>query len=428
MGSSLNLDTGNMWIKVWITIFVLGFAYGKNFDKCPGYDDYIPYCDEDNCKLPDCACAGQEPEVPLKQRPQIVYLTFDDAMTNEFDTNFYTELFMPDANDVYKYTNPNGCPIRATFFVCGKSNEYPVTHKYWRYGHEIAAHSITHRSNTTYWATMSTKEWEDEMYGVKQMIHRFANIPNDDIVGVRAPFLQGGGDEMVQMMVDKGFEYDCSSPSRVFGYENLEYGRWPFTYDWYQDMDCQIEPCPHCSFPGIWSQPILDFEDGRDDGTGHGYPCGMTDTCQMSGDTADDVFDMLWKNFDRAYNGNTRAPIGLYIHSAWFVRQNSWHFEGYKKFLDEITKPEYDDVWIVPIRDGIEYMKNGSLTNDELINGDFEPFTCDPDPKPENCPGPTECPFVVDNEDIIGPIDYRMRVCGLTCPRNFPWLGNPLGQ
>ena len=47
-------------------------------------------------------------------------------MTNEFDTNFYTELFMPDANDVYKYTNPNGCPIRATFFVCGKSNEYPV--------------------------------------------------------------------------------------------------------------------------------------------------------------------------------------------------------------------------------------------------------------------------------------------------------------
>merc|ERR1719369_1218631 len=56
----------------------------------------------------------------------------------------------------------------------------------------------------------------------------------------------------------------------------------------------------------------------------------MTDTCQMSGDTADDVFDMLWKNFERSYNGNTRAPIGLYIHSAWFVRTNSWHFEGYK--------------------------------------------------------------------------------------------------
>ena len=59
---------------------------------------------------------------------------------------------------------------------------------------------------------------------------------------------------------------------------------------------------------------------------------------------------------------------------------------------------------------------------------DFEPFTCDPDPKPENCPGPSECQYTVDNEDIIGPIDYRLRICGLSCPRNFPWLGNPLGQ
>ena len=45
-------------------------------------------------------------------------------------------------------------------------------------------------------------------------------------------------------------------------------------------MDCQIEPCPQCSFPGIWSQPILDFEDGRSGlPNGQGYPCGMTDTC-----------------------------------------------------------------------------------------------------------------------------------------------------
>ena len=26
-------------------------------------------------------------------------------------------------------------------------------------------------------------EWEAEMYGVKQMIHKFANIPYDDVVG-----------------------------------------------------------------------------------------------------------------------------------------------------------------------------------------------------------------------------------------------------
>ena len=136
-----------MWIKVWITIFVLGFAYGKNFDTCP--DGPPDYCEQGiNCFLPDCVCSGTEPDVPLKveiwdfgqflcyvfdyfvlflkDRPQIVYLTFDDAMTREFDNNFYTELFLPDQTGEYKFKNPNGCPIRTTFFVAGKSNEFDV--------------------------------------------------------------------------------------------------------------------------------------------------------------------------------------------------------------------------------------------------------------------------------------------------------------
>merc|ERR1712203_2325 len=76
-------------------------------------------------------------------------------------------------------------------------------HKYWRYGNEIAAHSITHRSSTTYWKDINMTEWEAEMYGVKQMIHKFGNIPYDDIVGVRTPYLQSGGDEYFQMIMDK---------------------------------------------------------------------------------------------------------------------------------------------------------------------------------------------------------------------------------
>merc|ERR1712061_143402 len=227
---------------------------------------------------------------------------------------------MEDANGNYKYTNPNGCPIKATFFVSALSNDFQVTHKYWRQHHEIAAHSITHRTNTTYWSTMSEQEWEDEMYGVRQQLNKFANVPMDEVVGVRAPFLQGGGDAMYQMMQQKGFLYDCSSTSRYFGYIDLQYGRWPYTLDYYNDMDCQIEPCPQCAFPGVWSQPILDFEDGRNNGQGQGFPCGMTDTCQVEGENPDTIYDMFMKNFERSYNGNTRAPIGIYIHSAWFVR------------------------------------------------------------------------------------------------------------
>ena len=72
-------------------------------------------------------------------------------------------------------------------------------------------------------------------------------------------------------------------------------------------------------------------------------------------------------------------------------------------------------------------MKAGNVTNDQLLGREFAPFSCDEPTKPENCPG-NVCQFTVDNEDIIGPIDYRMHICPLSCPRNFPWLNNPLGM
>ena len=52
-------------------------------------------------------------------------------------------------------------------------------------------------------------------------------------------------------------------------------------------------------------------------------------------------------------------------------------------FLDEITK--LPDVWIVPIRDGIEYFQNGTLTNQQLMDNAFDQFNCSPDPEPEDC-------------------------------------------
>ena len=36
----------------------------------------------------------------------------------------------------------------------------------------------------------------------------------------------------------------------------------------------------------------------------------------------EDYYNMLKKNFDRSYNGRTRAPFGLYVHAAWFFGQD----------------------------------------------------------------------------------------------------------
>ena len=41
----------------------------------------------------------------------------------------------------------------------------------------------SHRTNTTYWRTLSTKGWADEMVGIREMISKFAHIPEDDITG-----------------------------------------------------------------------------------------------------------------------------------------------------------------------------------------------------------------------------------------------------
>lgn len=282
---------------------------------------------------------------------------------------------------------------------------------------------------------MNESAWTDEYVGVRQMISEFANIPESDIKGVRVPFLQGGGDDMFKMMANNGFEYDCSAPTLAYGYKNMQYGRWPYTLDYYSDMDCQIEPCPTCSFPGIWSQPLLAFEDGRvgenPADPDHGYPCSMVDTCLLDSlgqiHNATLMYEMLMKNFQRSYTGKTRAPIGIYLHAAWFIGTYSWHFDAYKMFLDEITSGSYDDVWVVPIRKGIEYLQANNVTNADLLNGDFEAFNCNADPLDDDC-NITDCSYNVNNVDIPGPVDYRLHRCGFTCPRNFPWLGNPLGQ
>jgi hypothetical protein len=52
--------------------------------------------------------------------------------------------------------------------------------------------------------------------------------------------------------------------------------------DYQVKLDCQITPCPKCSFPEIWVQPMLDLEDNWFDADGdltYGNQCAMLDSC-----------------------------------------------------------------------------------------------------------------------------------------------------
>ena len=66
------------------------------------------------------------------------------------------------------------------------------------------------------------------MSDLRRAVSHFANIPAEDIRGMRAPFLQIGGDTMFQMMEENGLEYDCSMPAR----EQL----FPYTLDYHSEQ------------------------------------------------------------------------------------------------------------------------------------------------------------------------------------------------
>merc|ERR1712193_126031 len=210
-----------------------------------------------SCELPDCACSGSEPYVN-GTRPQIVYLTFDDALTAQASSLYYDELFGRPTE--HNNSNPNGCALRATHFVTHQYTDYSLVNRWWHYGHEIASHSITHRNDQKYWENMSEEEFAAEAIGQRRITGQFAALDPCEIKGWRSPFLQGSGDNMYTVLENNNFNYDCTWPTRTFGYVDAEQGLYPYTLDYKSVQDCQIPPCPKCSHPGLWVQPIIDLE------------------------------------------------------------------------------------------------------------------------------------------------------------------------
>nr|XP_023022120.1 uncharacterized protein LOC111510434 [Leptinotarsa decemlineata] len=99
-------------------------------------------CDPRTCLLPSCYCSENGTQVPgnlpPSMIPQMVLLTFDDAV-NDDNWDLYAKELFPNFRK-----NPNKCPVRATFFVSHQYNNYQCTQQLWNDGHEIAVHSITY--------------------------------------------------------------------------------------------------------------------------------------------------------------------------------------------------------------------------------------------------------------------------------------------
>ncbi|CAG0890927.1 unnamed protein product [Cyprideis torosa] len=190
-----------------------------------------PICADDlNCFLPDCKCAGTDPPndfygIPIEgdDLPQIVLLSFDDAIREDLFLDYYSKLF----NGTFK--NPNGCPISGTFFVSHESTDYVRVHQLREWNCEIATHSFTHQPPASLWAQLDYDEFRMEMSEVRQTFARFGQIEEDLIVGARpANFSQA------MALLEENFNRRYTSnkgPLGLYTHASWFMGEWTHNFD-----------------------------------------------------------------------------------------------------------------------------------------------------------------------------------------------------
>ncbi|XP_012274123.1 uncharacterized protein LOC105696312 [Orussus abietinus] len=354
-------------------------------------------CQPEVCKLPMCKCSTTSSGSNITEAniPQIVMLTFDDAVTG-LTYDIFKEIF-------FGLKNPDGCPIGITHFLSHEYTDYTRVHDLWKRGHEIALHSVSHTADHDYWKNVNLTTFKAEFGDMREITSHFAAIPRSDIRGSRLPFLQTSGNVSFQGLLELGLAYDSSLPTRRY----IDPALWPYTLEYESLQDCNIQPCPTASFPNIWEVPMTMWLDEKE------VPCSMVDACTNIPDKTNLTAGWMLQQFNRHYRGS-RAPFPVFMHAAWFFR-NPEYLEGYKLFLKQLQ--ELSDVYLVTVNKAIEWVKNPKP------HGYKKPFgECEIRVPIRDC-HPLNCGLKMSSGE-----ERWMNSCVDECPIHYPWLGNPLGK
>eukprot|EP00088_Acartia_fossae_P059412 TRINITY_DN704_c0_g1_i1.p1 TRINITY_DN704_c0_g1~~TRINITY_DN704_c0_g1_i1.p1 ORF type:complete len:548 (-),score=92.20 TRINITY_DN704_c0_g1_i1:115-1758(-) len=371
-------------------------------------------CDSEICRLPDCFCSPTSTKIPggnvPEEVPQMIMISFDDAI-NQNNFPIYERLF----NGQRK--NPNSCDVKATFFLSHKFTNYSMVQELYRRGHEMATHSISHDNDEDYWTLGSKEIWEQEMAGGRQIIEKFANLPEGSVLGTRAPLLRLGGNRQFQALEEAGFLYDSSMVAPL---QNPPL--WPYTTFFSIPHACHgnFQKCPTRSY-GVWEMVMNEFDPREQPGDENEQVsgCAMLDSCS-SIRTADNLYNVLTHNFIRHYEQN-RAPMGLYMHAAWLTRSPEM-LDALEFWIDEILAT-YNDVFFVTMNDVLKWMQQPVKVRESLKFPGWRERCTSLDIE-DTCEDSNEC---VLSAPALGGIKQRMSTCA-SCPDYYPWLGDPLGQ
>ncbi|CAG9863099.1 unnamed protein product, partial [Phyllotreta striolata] len=348
-------------------------------------------CVDSKCSIAkNCRCSnGASPFTgKLTDWPQLVSLTFDDAITKDLYDTYLDPL-------LFNYKNPDKKPIGATFFVPHEYTNYQIVNNLYNYGFEIGVNSITKNPLQKYWRTATVDQLVQEFSGQKHIINKFASIPEEQIMGVRTPELQLAGDNSIDAFIKAKLLYDSSWPSlpstRLF----------PYTLDFASTQECLLgAKCPNSSFPGFWVLPINELT-GAD-----GEGCNVIKGCNVEG-TAQQISEWLVKEVDDIAK-TSRAPLTLMLSKSWF-NSTANSEEGFLQFMNTMTSRK--DVFFVTQRQALNYMKNPVK---------LAAFKTETMPPAANC-DPKKCSLKNGKESVT------FYIC-TSCPNQYPWLGNPDGN
>ncbi|CAH0702359.1 unnamed protein product [Spodoptera exigua] len=366
--------------------------------------DLATKCDPAECQLPYCFCSKDGTLIPggldPEDTPQMIMLTFDGAVNlNNFE--LYKKVFNG------KIKNPNGCPIRGTFFLSHEYSNYAQVQALAHDGHEIATGTVSQQQGLQ---DKGYEEWAGEMIGMREILGKFANVSRSEIVGARAPFLKPGRNTQFKVLEDFGYIYDSS-----VGVPPLPIPVWPYTLDYKIAHECKSGTCPTKSFPGLWEVPfnahyVETYEGGH---------CPYLDQCVLHNHDSDEVLEWLQEDFSRYYEQN-RAPYMMPFHTNWF--QIKELERGLHKFLQWASNLK--DVWFVTVTQALTWMTDPksvkSLNNYDAWRCDRKDFPAAP------CNLPNKCALSFKPADTNFTDTRYMETCS-DCPNQYPWLGDSGG-
>jgi len=272
--------------------------------------------------------------------PQLVMLTFDGVFSESQIEAVRTVLFSE------SLLNPNGCPIRTTWFAPFNGSDVGLLSTFLQRGHEIGGATVNYTSEP---------EPRDIAEGRRLLEQSFAG--QEGLVrGFRTPDMKFTS-SLFSYLKDLDFDYDSSIPEPTgtpFS-PNPSQKLWPYTLDYGIATNCFIGHCnlnyqdTSSRYPGLWSIPVYTQDNTYNNTAYYG------NTVATFGPSGSGSFiNTLWgRNFLAHYQGN-KAPFGIWLTPDWLT-ENPSRVLLLKSFLRHLLT--FDDVWIVSGSDVIDYMR-----------------------------------------------------------------------